>query len=853
MTSATTPPGIAAQPPTAAALNDAILATVVDAIIVIDAKGTIAVFNRAAETLFGWSAGEAIGRNVSMLMPQPHRGRHDGYLDRYVATGEARVIGIGREVIGVRRDGSQFPMSLAVSEVPYQERRMFAGILRDITDRVARERELETKNQELAASARADRIASRVMLAFGRGVASDDLPASVVKVLAEELNVRPIALYLFDAWHGELRLAASASLSPDYGRSFRPGTGLVGEAAERGELVVVDAPGELALDTGVGLLPAVQAFAMPMVHQERLLGVIAGAAQGKLSDRELSVLRLLGRQCGVGFHSQRQFVELRDLSEQLDERSRKITRQNMELARANRLKSQFLANMSHELRTPLNAIIGFSEALADGLLGEMSAEQSEYIGEILQSGRHLLALINDILDLSKIEAGKMSLDPEHIDGEALLVGALTIVREQAARKGVQLRTDIAAEVGTFVADPRRVRQILYNLLSNAVKFTPDGGSVTLEAGVHGRQLWIAVADTGIGIGREDVPRLFEPFVQVDGGLARRFEGTGLGLAMVRRLAELHGGTVSVTSEEGAGSRFEVRLPLLRAIPARVPPEPTPTETAPRRGTPAAGEDPPAQASFDPRRVLLIERSATHRARIRRYLEEADFDVTALESLDAAEELVQQLAPAVVALDPVGANSRTWASLAALPERADGRVVPLLLLAGQRNGDGTTGVGADAYLAKPVPRRALLEAVRRLLRGTADKERPRVLVVDDDPRAVRLVSSFFAAREYDVVTAYGGREALAEIERRLPDVVILDLMMPDVSGFDVIDSLRASPRTAKLPIMVLTAKQLTAEEERTLQRSVERVWSKASTRPTNLRAQIRALVERLATAPGSEES
>jgi signal transduction histidine kinase len=232
---------------------------------------------------------------------------------------------------------------------------------------------------------------------------------------------------------------------------------------------------------------------------------------------------------------------------------------------ANQAKSDFLANMSHELRSPLNAIIGFSEVLNEGLAGDLSSRQKDYCAEIFNSGQHLLSLINDILDLSKIEAGKMSLELERVNLTLLLESCLSIVREKALVHNIALRTSIAADLGDGMVDVRKFKQMVYNLLANAVKFTPDGGSILMQAQLDpSGQLEFSVADSGIGIAEKDLPRLFTPFEQLDSSLARKFEGTGLGLSMVRRLAELHGGTVNVDSELGKGSLFMVRIPLRMA-------------------------------------------------------------------------------------------------------------------------------------------------------------------------------------------------------------------------------------------------------------------------------------------------
>ncbi len=235
---------------------------------------------------------------------------------------------------------------------------------------------------------------------------------------------------------------------------------------------------------------------------------------------------------------------------------------------ANKAKSDFLANMSHELRSPLNAIIGFSEVLEAGQAGELTEKQKEYSGEIRVSGLHLLALINDILDLSKIEAGKMTLDLVRADVPMLLASSLSIVREKALRHGIVLESRIDPDLGSIEVDARKFKQMVYNLLANAVKFTPDGGRVLLAARRLAPGFFeFSVSDTGIGIAAKDLPRLFVPFEQLDGSLARKYEGTGLGLSMVKRLAELHGGAVSVSSELGKGSCFSVRLPLRPGVAA----------------------------------------------------------------------------------------------------------------------------------------------------------------------------------------------------------------------------------------------------------------------------------------------
>ncbi|MEK7752753.1 MAG: ATP-binding protein, partial [Acidobacteriota bacterium] len=291
---------------------------------------------------------------------------------------------------------------------------------------------------------------------------------------------------------------------------------------------------------------------------------------------------------------QTEVTERKRVDAELRAQTHLIAIKNAELEQADAMKSEFLANMSHELRTPLNAIIGFSEILKDGMAGTLTDEQNGFILDIHASGEHLLALINDILDLSKVEAGMMELEPELVDLGQLLQASLTVVKEKAMVHRLRLALEAQPDLPPFAADPRRLKQIVYNLLANAVKFTPDGGSITLAArrvprsGVclpantagfmlplppqeAGEYCEISVSDSGIGIDAGDMEKLFRPFVQIESNLARQYQGTGLGLAMVKNLAELHGGTVAVTSEPERGSRFTVWLPLRAALPAKAAP------------------------------------------------------------------------------------------------------------------------------------------------------------------------------------------------------------------------------------------------------------------------------------------
>jgi signal transduction histidine kinase len=291
-------------------------------------------------------------------------------------------------------------------------------------------------------------------------------------------------------------------------------------------------------------------LAVPLLFEQQIVGVLAvwGREPGSFAQEVVDLLQTLATQSVLAIQNARLFREIADKSQELEA--------------ASRHKSEFLANMSHELRTPLNAVIGFSEVLAEGMFGDLNDKQAEYLQDILESGRHLLSLINDILDLSKIEAGRMELERSDFDLPSAIDNALLLMRERASRKDIAIGRAVDERVGVLDADERKVKQVLLNLLSNALKFTPEGGRIDVRADVRDGMAEISVADTGVGIAAEDQQAVFEEFRQV-GASAKRVEGTGLGLALSRKFVELHGGRIWVTSEIGKGSTFAFTIPIRR--------------------------------------------------------------------------------------------------------------------------------------------------------------------------------------------------------------------------------------------------------------------------------------------------
>ncbi len=787
-----------------------------DAIISRTLDGVITSWNRGAEKIFGYPAAEAVGQPSAVLFPLPPGDPEGAILERLRR--DERVDHF--ETVRRRKDGREIAVSLRLSPLKSTSGQIIgiSQIARDISERKAAEAALARKNQELEVAARLDRIGARVMIALSKQDESTRPAAEVLRVLAEEAGYRPLALYLHDEWQGGLVLGAGLSLAPGYDRrKVRLGEGLVGEAAAQRQPVFIDgsAGAPFSLDTGVGVLAPATLFAIPLIHQDKLLGVVAGAAQVALLERERSWLTQVAGQIAIGLHAIRQLQELKDLSQQLNERSRKIEAQNRELAHASRLKSEFLASMSHELRTPLNAIIGFSEVLKDGLLGDVQPRQAEYATHVYESGRHLLSLINDILDLSKIEAGKMELDVEPVDVPSLIANALTIMKERAIKGGVTVTQTIAPGIVSLDADGRKLRQIVYNLLSNAVKFTPSGGSVRVEVTRVGEQVELAITDSGIGISPEGQARLFRPFEQLDGGISRRFEGTGLGLVMVKNLVELHGGTIGLDSAVGKGSRFWVRLPATQAEAQA--PRPAPALLAPPRKA-APGEAP---------RVLVVDDDTAAVKLTRRWLENEGYEVEGAGTCDAAWTQIQQRPPDAILLDILFQDGPSgWEFLERLRDDPDHADIPVVVVSIAPDLGRGLALGALQVLQKPVAGVDLLQAVGVLgLIPNKGGPAPRVLVVDDDPRSVEHVTRRLERAGISVTRAYGGQEALAALAHDDFSAMVLDLMMPEVSGFEVVRALRAEEATADFPIIILTAKMLEPGERATLERSVHKVLTK----------------------------
>jgi len=527
-----------------------------------------------------------------------------------------------------------------------------------------------------------------------------------------------------------------------------------------------------------------------------------------------------------------QVNELRRLAEELQKRTEELAEAGRRIQEADRLKSQFLANMSHELRTPMNSIIGFSEILVERLQDRVDGKHLNFLKHILASGQHLLGIINDILDLSKIEAGRMEIYPEFF-GIGPVVESVCHVMRGMSKARPQFVTDVPPDLPQIEADLAKFKQVLFNLLSNAVKFSPVEKPITISArfdGTNQEDGWITVSvkDEGIGIQPEHHDLIFEEFRQVDGTARREFGGTGLGLALVKKFVELQGGRIGLESAPGAGSRFSFSLPVKsRAAVVTRSPE---VDEVVDGGRPAE-------------RVLVVEDDAHAYELLAAALASAGYLAIRARHGEEALRLARETHPMAVTLDLVLPGLDGWEVLKKLKGDAMTREIPVVIISMVDNRELGLALGADDYFVKPVDRDRLLQRIREITAIVTRAARPKLLLIDDDASVHALLDEELERLGYAIEGAYSGEEGLRVASEVQPDLIILDLMMPGMSGFEVATGLKENPLTANIPILVLTSKDLTNSDRSELQSKVTSFVSKGKSAREQLVREIRRLEQR----------
>ncbi len=537
------------------------------------------------------------------------------------------------------------------------------------------------------------------------------------------------------------------------------------------------------------------------------------------------------------------------LARKVEERTSELSAANAELSRAVRAKDEFLASMSHELRTPLSSTLSISESLDEEVYGPLSERQRKSVKNVTESGQHLLSLINDILDLSKIEAGKITLELEPVNVEDLCQASMRLARSQAFKKKLSVSLTVDSQVATVRADERYLKQILVNLLGNAVKFTPEGGTMGLEVkcDAEDQKVSFTVWDKGIGIPPEKHPLLFKPFTQLDSSLARQYGGTGLGLALVSRLTEMHGGSVSLESTQGEGSRFTVTLPW---SPSLHLPEEEPCDAM-------IPEDSFDEAPSPIRQALVVEDSQGDAEQIARYLREIGVNPIIQKEGRNVVEKVLEIKPDLIILDIMLPDIDGWEVLKALKNNTETMSIPVIMTSViDERGKGRE-MGADEYIVKPVSRKLLKKVLCIILKGRETGAKalvvasmhhrgeeyrepcgPLVLLADDNENTISIISEYLYAHGFKVVTARNGREACDRARESHPDLVLMDIQMPGVDGLEAIGIIRGDGDRAvsTVPIIALTALAMVGDRERCIQAGADEYLSK----PVSLKRLVKTM-------------
>jgi GAF domain-containing protein/CheY-like chemotaxis protein/anti-sigma regulatory factor (Ser/Thr protein kinase) len=684
--------------------------------------------------------------------------------------------------------------------------------------------ELQARTAQLTRSVQELQALSEVSQVLSSTLNLDAVLNTIVSRANELAGTDACTVYEYDEGAGQLQFRATHNLDEavvDIARRepIRRGEGVAGRMALTLEPVQIPDIAEAGAYTGplrdVLLRTGTRALlSIPLMRENHLIGglTVNKKTPGEFSAQVIDLLKTFASQSAVAIQNARLFREVEDKSRQLEA--------------ADRHKSEFLANMSHELRTPLNAIIGYSEMLEEDA-ADLGAEQfTDDLKKINAAGKHLLELINAVLDLSKIEAGKMELYLETFDVAMLIKDIAAVIAPLAAKNANRLDVRCAGTIGAMRADLTKVRQALFNLLSNACKFTERGTitlAVTRERLDGCDELAFSVHDTGIGMTPEQLARLFEAFSQADAATTRKYGGTGLGLALSRRLCRMMGGDVTVESEAGRGSTFTIRLPADVRDAA---------EEAPARAEPVGRVVPDAVGT-----VLVIDDEPAVRDLMQRFLTKEGFRVVTASGGEEGLRRAREVRPDAITLDVMMPGMDGWAVLSALKADADLADIPVVMLTIVDDRNLGYALGASDYLTKPIDRERLVTMLDKYRRDLP------VLVVDDDEGVRQLLRRMLEPAGYTVAEAENGRVALERLREAAPGVVLLDLMMPEMDGFEFVTEFRRHEAWRAIPIVVITAKDLSSDDRERLNGYVQRILQKGAYGRDDLLAEVRELVGR----------
>jgi diguanylate cyclase (GGDEF)-like protein len=668
------------------------------------------------------------------------------------------------------------------------------------------------------------------------------LDAALEKIL-EVMHVEAGIIRTWDEARSRLFLKAHRGLSDDLVRStaeIGAGDFISGKVVQLGKAIVIEEP-QLKDYTESPLVRGGfrSIVCTPINSKSRLVATltIASTIPRRFTSSDLQLLSSIGNQMGTAIDNATLYERERTMVERLKE--------------IDRFKSEFLSNVSHELRLPLTSIIGFSELLLDRIPGDLNPDQEDYIRNMQESGHHLLEIINNLLNLSKLRSGKMEIHYRTFDLAPLIDSVKRTVTPLLAKKGLSIETTVEPGATSLYTDEVKIKQILLNLLSNAIKFTSAGGEIRIRSKLTTLQnrpaVEIAVSDTGIGIRPEDKAKIFEEFQQVDSSYTRDYPGTGLGLTITKQFLDLIGGRIGVESQYGRGSTFTIVFPM-QAVPKPAQPVPAAAseavevEDADARATavPIPGSDDlDRSAPSTLPRILVVEDDPTVGKLLALYLTQEGYHVDHATDGDEAIEKARLLKPFAITLDIMLPRKDGWEVLQKLKQLPETKDIPVLIISIIENRELGFSLGATDYFAKPIDRKALLESFKKLSLTTKIRRKPvNILVIDDDPKILQLIAAILETEGFGVLKAREAEEGINLAIEIQPDLILLDLLMPDVSGFEALERLKLHPTAKNIPVIIFTARTLTEEDRNRLNTRIRGIIQKGKSLRESLLAEIR---------------
>ena len=660
---------------------------------------------------------------------------------------------------------------------------------------------------------------SELVTTLNSSASMEEVQRKGLEILCKHTRAAVGALYLVIRGQRALELVSGYALKTGgtLEKRLAFGEGVPGQCATEAKIIEVEdipAASGFIMDTGLVELVPTYILAVPVMFRDEILGVLILGATKKFGELEKEIVNNSVPQLGVALTNALNYEETRSLSVEITKRNEELSTKNKEIEKAYKVKSEFLSSMSHELRTPLNSIIGFSSVLLGPTGDPLTPDQRMALEKVLKNGKHLLQLINDILDISKLESGRMMLSVETEDVSTVLSNCLLIVEPLIQSKRLSMTQDIQANLPALTTDIVKVRQILVNLLSNAGKFTEKGGiAISVKQKENGLVAFV-IKDTGIGIEQNNFEKVFEEFQQVDSSSTRKYKGTGLGLPIARKLARMLGGDLTVESELGRGSTFTLTVPA--QLPQRLmemQPQPVPIKRPemPPLHPSAPVSMPLPVVSGSQVQILSIDDDPDVIEILRKYLIPEGYSIVGALSGDEGLELAARMKPALITLDIMMPKKDGWQVLRELKQNAVTREIPVIIHSIVDNRPLALSLGAVDVMMKPTDPKRLLTLVKKYYHSGGQY----ILLVDDNLDFALACKDLLKRDGLNVKIATQGGEALNILQESIPSLILLDLVMPSMDGFTVIRELQRKEEWSKIPVVVLTGKALTDDDRKEL--------------------------------------